>query len=603
MPPPGHARRGGDDDEPAEKGYDWQLLRRLLGYLRPYRRLLLVAVLAHVLVAALGPLRPWLSKLAIDQGVVLRDPDRLAWIVGGFLALLLLQAAVLYGLTYLMQYLGQHVIHDLRVRVHAHINTLDLRYFDRTPVGKLVTRVTSDIDALNELFSSGIVMMISDVLVVCWILVFMLAINWRLALITLVILPPLVMGTMWFRRRVRDAFRATRKHLASLNSFMQERVTGIEVVHLFAQAEREGQRFATINADYRAANVRTVFYYALYFPFVEILSAVAFALILWYGGGLARAGSLVTLGEIVAFIQFTDMFFRPIFDLSDKYNVLQSAMAAAERLFQVLDTAPAIRDPAQPRALPTPVRGAVTFEHVTFAYDGDQQVLRDLSFSIAPGETVAIVGHTGAGKTTIISLLARFYDVSAGRILVDGVDVRELRQQDLRRALAIVLQDVFLFAGTAHANISLENPAITPERVRAAAVTVGADRFLDRLPQGDATVLTEGGLSLSAGERQLLAFARALAHDPAILVLDEATASVDSETEQLIQRGLARLLAQRTAIVIAHRLSTIKSADRILVLHHGELREQGKHQELLARRGIYHRLYQLQYREQEAVPA
>ena len=592
----------GEESEP--NAYDLRLLKRLVAYAKPYRTSLLLAFACNVLVASLGPLRPYLTKIALDDHVVSGDYQGLLGIIAILFATLVVQAGGLYGLTFLMQYMGQHIIHDIRVRLHRHVTGLDLSYFDHTPVGRTVTRLTNDVDALNDLFSSGLVMIVSDLLVVFWLLIFMLILNWQLALITLLIVPLLVYATMLFRAKARQAFRDVRQHLASLNSFMQEHIAGIGVVQLFARERQEADKFAATNAEYRQATVRTVFYYALYFPFVEILSAVAIALILLYGGYGARRGpGGVSIGEIAAFIQFAEMFFRPIYDLSNKYNILQSAMASSERIFDLLDTPPVVE--ARPEdAIPLEtVTGQIEFDNVSFSYDEGNPILKNISFAVAPGETVAIVGASGAGKTTIARLLRGFYELDEGRILIDGKDLRQLDPQEVRRHIGAVSQDVFIFAGRIDANISLGDPQLDDADIRRAATSVGADKFIEQLPGGYAEEVAEGGLSLSAGQRQLLAFARAMAYRPDVLVLDEATSNVDSQSEQHIQHAVERLLANRSAIVIAHRLSTIRNASKIIVLHHGEIREAGGHEELLAQRGIYYRLYQLQYQEQEpAVP-
>jgi len=587
-----------NDDDVKDKPYDMKLLKRLMRYMRPYRWHLVTVLSLNVVVSALGPLRPWLVQIAIDDHVAHGDMPGLMRMIAILGGTMVGQAVLLYILTYLMRFVGQHILYTLRLEVFQHASRLPLKYFDKTPVGRVVTRVTNDIDTLDDMFSSGIVMIMTDVMVIGCILAFMFKMDWRMALLSLTIVPPLLIVSFLFRIKARTAFRDVRKHLARLNSFMQERVTGMAIVQLFGRERDELAQFGGINEDHTEANIRTIRYYAFYFPTVEFLSTLVITLILWYAGGQLLQGAL-SVGVLFAFVQWTEQFFRPIFDLSDKYNVLQNALASSERIFELLDTESGITDPAEPKVISG--QGAVDFENVWFSYgDNEEWVLRDLSLHIEPGQTVAIVGATGAGKTTIISLLNRFYDVQKGTIRVDGHDLREYRVADLRHQIAIVLQDVYLFPGTVKANISLENDEIPEERIIAAAKMVGADRFIDKLPDGYDSMLLEGGSSLSVGQKQLLSFARALAYDPRILILDEATSSVDTETEQQIQTAIAEMLHGRTAIVIAHRLSTIQTADRIIVMHKGEVREHGTHAELLAADGIYSRLYQLQYKDQEA---
>jgi ATP-binding cassette, subfamily B, multidrug efflux pump len=471
-------------------------------------------------------------------------------------------------------------------------------YFDRNPVGRLMTRVTSDVETLNELFSSGVVTIFGDAFTLVAIMGMMLAIDWRLALVTFAVIPLVWVTARIFRRRVRDAFRDIRFRLARLNSYLQERLSGMRVVQLFGREESSARRFAELNQEHLSAHLRSITIYAVFFPVVEVLTAVAMALLLWYGG-LRTLGGTLTVGVLAAFIQYTRRFFQPLQDLSEKFNLLQSAMASSERVFSLLDEPIVVREPSVPSALARPVRGAVRFEGVWFRYSADGPwVLRDISFEALPGQTLALVGHTGAGKTTIVNLLLRFYDPDRGRITIDGVDIRELSTADLRSIIGFVQQDLFLFTGDILHNLTLD-AAITADAAREAARRVGADRFIERLPSGYGHELGERGRSLSVGERQLLSFARALALDPKILVLDEATSSVDAEAEALIQRAIGELMSGRTSLVVAHRLSTILHADEILVLHHGEIRERGSHRELLAAEGIYQRLYQLQLRGQE----
>ena len=522
----------------------------------------------------------------------------LAAVATVYLGALVLGFVVLYLQSYLMQMMGQYVMADLRRQIFGKLQDLPVAYFDRHPVGRLVTRVTNDVDALNELFTAGIVSIFGDLVLLAGIVGVLFWLDWRLALVTFCILPLLAALTLWFKVRARQRYREVRLKLAAINSFLQEQITGMSVVQLFNQERRTFDAFSGINDEHRDANVATVFYYAVYYPAVELITALGAALILWYGGGQVLRAAL-SVGALVAFLQYAQRFYRPLSDLSEKYNILQAAMASAERIFGLLDAPVGIAAPAEGAHRPAAVRGAVEFDGVGFAYLEGEDVLHDVSFRIEPGETVAVVGHTGAGKSTIASLLLRFYDVGRGRVLIDGVDVRDWDLDALRRGTAMVLQDVFLFAGTVGDNIGLGSGEIGAARIRRAAREVHALEFIERLPGGFDSRLKERGGGLSVGQKQLIAFARALAFDPRILILDEATSSVDTETERLIQMALDRLLADRTSLVIAHRLSTIQRADRILVLHQGRLCEQGTHQQLLARDGLYRRLYELQYQGEE----
>lgn len=584
-------------DEILGKAYDSKLMKRLLGYVKPYKKYVVLAILMNIVVAALGPLRPYLTKVAIDDYIALNDYDGLFLISGVLLATLLFQSVIQYYLTYYTQLMGQKIIYDLRVSIFSHVQRLALRFFDKTPIGRLVTRTTNDVEALNELFSSGIVMVFSDVFQIFWILVFMFFMSWDLSLVTLSVLPILIYATFLFRRKVREAYRDVRFHLARLNSYMQEHVTGMNVVQIFSKEKDELIKFSGINADHRKANIDSIFYYAVFYPIVELLSSLAIALIIWYGGGEVVQNAL-TIGVLFAFIQFTEMFFRPIRDLSEKYNIMQTAMASSERIFKLLDNKTFIKNPDKPKDLKR-VKGEIEFKDVWFAYNPGEYVLKNISLKINPGETIALVGHTGAGKTSIINILTRFYDIQKGKILIDGVDISEIDKRKLRKYISIVLQDVYLFSGTIKSNISLGSPEISDERVIEAAKIVGADKFIEKLPNKYDEEVKEKGATLSVGQKQLISFARALAYNPQILILDEATSSVDTETEILIQQAIEKLLVGRTSIVVAHRLSTIQNADKIVVMHKGEIREIGTHQDLLAKQGIYYKLYQLQYKDQE----
>jgi ATP-binding cassette subfamily B protein len=584
------------DDDPVARSYDRRLLVRLLGYLRPYKGRVALAFLLIVAMAGLDLVGPYLTKVAIDRYISRGDASGLATVAALYLLALALAFVVRFAQVYVMQMTGQMVMLDMRRRIFGHLQSLHVGYFDRNPVGRLMTRVTTDVDAINELFTSGVVTVFGDLFTLFGIMAVMAAMNWKLALVTFSVLPFFFLVTNWFRRGSRQSFREVRRHVARMNAFLQENLTGMGVVQLFRREERNSAAFSAVNRDHADANLVQIFYYAVFYPAIELLAAVAVALILLYGGGSVLEGAL-TLGALVAFVQYSERFWRPISDLSEKFNILQSAMASAERVFTLLDTEPKVAAQASPVRLPA-VRGSVAFEGVSFAYEAEDWVLRDIDFAVEPGRSVALVGATGAGKTSVISLLARFYDVQRGRVTLDGVDVRRLDPLQLRSSLALVLQDVHLFSGTVASNIRLGSP-IPDERVRAAARAVHAHRFIEALPQGYETEVRERGATLSVGQKQLLSFARALAHDPRVLVLDEATSSVDTETEAQIQDALRVLLKGRTAIVIAHRLSTIQNVDEILVMHRGRIRERGRHQDLLAQRGLYWRLYQLQYKDQE----
>ena len=584
-------------DDIKGKAYDSKLMKRLLSYVKPYKGYVILAILLNIIVAGLGPLRPYLTKIAVDEAIADKDYNTLLVIVLILIGTLIFQAVFQYILTYFTQLMGQKIIFDLRVKIFSHIQKLSLKYFDKTPIGTIVTRVTNDVEALNEMFSSGIIMVFSDVFIIFWIFGFMFAMSWKLALITLSVLPILFYATFLFRKKVRIAYRQERKYLARLNSYMQEHITGMNVVQIFGKEKDEFKKFIGINSDYRDALIRSVFYYAAFYPVVEILSSISLALIIWYGGG-SVINEAMTIGVLFAFIQYTEMFFRPIRDLSEKYNIMQTAMAASERIFEVLDNNTIIENKGTVHPIGK-LKGEVEFKNVSFAYNKDEYVLRDVSFNIQPGETVAIVGATGAGKTSIISLLSRFYDIEKGEIKVDGINIKDLNKDDLRKKISVVLQDVFLFSGDIESNIGLNSSEVSTDKLLNAAKIVGADKFIQKLPNKYKEVVKEKGATLSVGQKQLISFARALAFDPQILILDEATSSVDTETELLIKQAIEKLLVGRTSIVIAHRLSTIQNADKIIVMHKGEIREIGTHQELLTRKGIYYKLYQLQYKEQE----
>jgi len=593
------------DDEVLGKAYDARLMRRLVQYLRPYWRQVIVALVAMVFGGCASLAQPYLIKIAIDRYIAGGAVAGLNWLAFLFLIVLTVGFVAEYIQTWTMQLTGQRIMFDLRMGIYSHLQRLDLRYYDRNPVGRLMTRVTSDVDVLNDMFTSGFVTAFGDLFMLVGIMVMMIWMNWRLAIVAFAVLPLIVLVTQWFRRNVRESYRVVRGWIARINAFLQENITGMATVQLFRREALNYARFDEIDRQHRDANIESIFYYAVFYPAIEAVSALASALIIWYGGASVLRGTL-TLGALVAFLQYSQRFFRPISDMSEKFNILQSAMASSERIFNLLDEPVEITSPAAPRSRPAGAQGHIRFEHVWFAYneartDGGEPewVLKDVSFEVRPGQRIGIVGATGSGKTTIISLLLRLYDVQKGRITVDGVDLREMDLHDLRRLFSLVLQDVHLFSGTIADNIRLGNMAIDDARMRQAARAVHAESFIERLPNGYDSTVAERGSTLSVGQKQLLSFARALAFDPRVLILDEATSSVDTETELLIRDALHVLMAGRTTIAIAHRLSTIQDMDNILVLHKGKIREAGSHQELLAQRGIYFKLFELQYQSAE----
>jgi ATP-binding cassette subfamily B multidrug efflux pump len=587
------------EEEVLGKAYDGRLMRRLLTYLWPYKWHALLALASIMLHSALQLAPPYLTKVAIDDHIAAGRLEGLGAIAALFLVVLVASFAFEYLQTWLMQLTGQRIMYDLRMAIYGRLQQLDVRFYDRNPVGRLMTRVTTDVDALNELFTGGVVAVFGDVFTLTGIMIVMLVLDWELALASFAVLPLIALVTQWFRRNVRESYRTVRAWIARINAFLQENITGMSTVQLFRREARNFERFESINARHRDANIDSIFYYAVFYPSIELFGSLAAAIILWFGGLSVMADTL-TLGALVAFIQYSSRFYQPISDLSEKFNILQSAMASSERIFKLLDEPAEIVSPPDGRRRDPAHAPHIRFDHVWFAYAGEDYVLRDVTFDVAPGERVGIVGATGAGKTTIINLLMRFYDVSRGRILIDDVDIRAFALEDVRRLVGLVLQDVHLFSGTIDANIRLGEDDIDERAVDRAAEAVGAQRFIERLPDRGHTALGERGASLSVGQKQLLSFARALAFDRPVLVLDEATSSVDTETELAIRHALKILMQGRTTLAIAHRLSTIQDMDKILVLHKGSLREVGTHQELLAQRGIYYKLYQLQFKD--AVP-
>jgi ATP-binding cassette, subfamily B, multidrug efflux pump len=583
------------EEEALGKAYDARLMRRLLGYLRPYRPLVgcaLAAIIGHSLIE-LAP--PYLTKLVIDRYIPAGNLSGLGTIAALYLATLLGSFVLEFAQTWMLQVVGQRIMFDLRMQIFGHLQRADLRFYDRNPVGRLMTRVTSDVDVLNDLFTSGVVSAFGDLFTLLGIMTVLIWMDWRLALVAFSVLPLIALVTQWFRKNVRESYRTVRTWIARINAFLQERITGMATVQLFRRERRDFAAFDEIDRAHRDANVQSIFYYAVFYPAIELVSALAASLIIWIGGGWVMADAL-TLGSLVAFLQYSQRFFRPISDMSEKFNVLQGAMASSERIFALLDTPIEVTDPVSPApSAATAGIGTIRFEKVTFAYVPGEPVLKHVSFEVEPGQRVALVGATGSGKTTIVNLLLRFYDVQEGRITIGGVDIRELDLATLRAMFGLVLQDVHLFSGTVAGNVRLGNDSIGEDAVRRAVDAVHAGAFIDRLPEGLQTAVAERGATLSVGQKQLLSFARALAFDTPVLILDEATSSVDTETELMIRDALKVVMRGRTTIAIAHRLSTIQDMDRILVLHKGELREAGTHQELLATRGIYHRLYQLQF--------
>jgi ATP-binding cassette subfamily B protein len=627
------------DDDVVGKAYDSHLMGRLLTYLRPYKLQAIISLVAILLKACSDVLGPYLTKVAVDRYMTARPAPHPSALTGWlspnamvgvtqiasiYLGTLVLSYLLEFVQTYLMQWTGQKVMFDMRSQIFRHIQNMHVSFFDRNPVGRLVTRLTSDVDALNEMFTSGVFAIFEDVFVLLLIVGIMLRMNWWLALIAFAVLPLILAVTHVFRKNVRESYRRIRSAIARINASTQEHVSGMSVVQLFNREQRSYKEFEAVNKQHMVAFKDAIMAYALYYPAVELLSSVAIALVIWLGGnGVMR--NAVSIGVLVAFIQYSQRFFRPIQDLSEKYNILQAAMAASERVFKLLDTPAELQSPAAPRTSDS--SGRIEFQHVWFTYQrldaeqlariqraegpepivaaskGVEWILKDVSFVVEPDQTAAIVGHTGAGKTTIIGLMMRFYEIQSGRVLINGVDVREQDVAKLRRHFGVVLQDPFLFTGTIAENIRLGSDWITDERMRAAADEVNVGDFIRALPLQFDEPLRERGNSLSTGQKQLINFARALAHDPRILVLDEATSSVDTDTEMRVRSALERMVQGRTSVIVAHRLSTVQQADRILVMHKGQLRELGTHQELLGQRGLYWKLYQLQYKDQELPPA
>jgi ATP-binding cassette subfamily B protein len=586
------------EEEAIGKTYDFQIARRLFRYLRPYSRLLIFSLILTLALNLLGVLQPKFTQYAIDWYILPRKTEGVMLLVGLYVGVQFLRFVFSYLQTVLLNTVGQYVMFDIRRELYDKLQHQEVAYYDRNPVGRIMTRLTSDVDALNELFTQGFTDVLGDVVMIVAIVGVMLWMDVRLTLITLLTVPMLFAATTWFRKGARRGYDMVRTRIARINAFLQEHFAGAQTVQIFNAERKSLEKFREINEDYRNANIETIFFYAVFFPLVDFIGAVGIALIIWYGGYRVLQNTPehtgLTLGALVAFIQYSNFLFQPIRDISDKYNVLQAAVVASHRIFKTLDLPILITSPEQPKRSGR-ARGVIEFENVWFAYKEEDWVLKDVSFKVEAGQSVALVGHTGSGKSTITNLLMRFYDVQRGRILLDGTDLREWDLQSLRENFAVVLQDVFLFSGTVESNVRLGRQEISGERVKWAAEEVHADRFIERLKEGYQAEVRERGAGLSVGQKQLISFARALAFDPALLILDEATSSIDTETEQLIQQAIERVMRDRTSIVVAHRLSTIQRADQIIVLHHGEIRERGTHQQLLATRGLYWMLYKLQY--------
>ncbi|MCB2410449.1 ABC transporter ATP-binding protein [Hymenobacter lucidus] len=574
--------------------FDWQVLRRLMSYVRPYRRIFYFLIFLTIATAALGTLRPFLIQRMVDVSIEQGDMLGLNKMFGLLLILLVAHALVSYLQTYFGGWLGQYIVRDIRVDLYKHILDLRLKFFDRTPIGVLVTRNISDVETLSDVFSEGLAAMIGDILQLLFIMAFMFYIDWRLTLVSLSVIPPLLYSTYVFKEKVKTSFQEVRTAVANLNSFVQEHLTGMNVVQIFNNEEREYRKFKAINQEHTRANIRSVLYYSIYFPVAEVLAAVGVGLLVWYAAQGQIEGT-ISKGALIAFIMYNALFFRPIRQIADRFNTLQLGLVSTERLLKLLDSKELIADNGT--YTPASLRGDVQFDKVWFAYNDEEYVLRDVSFEVKAGQTIAFVGATGAGKTSIINLLNRFYEINKGTISVDGHDLREYDLKELRRHIGVVLQDVFLFAGTIQDNITLGNQDITEEQIWAAADLVGARRFIERLPGGLQYPVMERGATLSVGQRQLISFVRAMVYQPRIIILDEATSSVDSETEELIQQAIEKLMQGRTSLVIAHRLSTIQKADRIIVLDRGEIKESGTHEELLRHGGFYQQLYQMQYKD------
>lgn len=572
---------------------DRYIVSRLLDYIKPYKGLITAAVVITLAGSVFGPLRPFLTKVAIDDHIAKNDLQGLAFISLLLTGVILLEGLKQYASTWITQIIGQKAVFNIRMDVFRHLQKLPVRFFDRNPIGRLITRTTNDVESLNEMLSSGVISILGDIAQLLFIVVMMTLLDWQLTLIVLGILPIMLYVTMTFKNKVRSAFTNVRTHLARLNSFFQEHIAGMNIVQLFNHQEIAFDRYAAVNADHRDANIRTVFYFSLYYPLIELLSSIAAGLVIWYSGARVLKADL-TIGVVISFVQYIWLFFRPLQHLSDKFNIMQTAITSSDRIFRLLEE-PVEREESESDRPALTFSECIALHHVWFAYDEKNWVLKDLSFDIRKGEKIAIVGATGSGKTTIINILSGLYPYAQGSVTIDGTELKNIPGSSLRKLIGVVMQDVILFSGTLRENLAFSNPGIPDEKIIEAARIVGADRFISQLPGGYGYRVKENGTGLSAGQKQLIAFVRALLYNPQILVLDEATSSVDTETEQLIEAATAKLMQGRTSIMIAHRLSTVQKADRIMVMHKGVIRETGTHQELLAERGLYYKLYLLQH--------
>jgi len=597
------AAKQAHEEEAIGKTYDFRVARRLLRYLKPYWHIAAIALVLTVVVNILASIQPRFTQMAVDDYITPKNTDGIWLFALAFFGLFLFRFVFSYLQEILLNNVGQRVMFDLRTQIYTKLQEQEVAYYDKNPVGRVITRITSDVDALNELFTSGVIDVLGDLVIIFAIVAQMFWLDWKLALVSLITVPLLFTATNWFRKHAREGFDKVRTRTAKLNAFLQEHISGAQTVQLFNAEAKAQKNFNEINDDYRNANIETIYYYSIFYPMVDFIGTIGVAIVIWFGGyqfltETSALKSALTIGIVIAFVQYSQNLFQPIRDLSDKFNILQAAIVASHRIFQLLDLPVAVKSPEQPKKKGKVV-GQIEFQNVWFAYKDDNWVMKDVSFTINPGESVALVGHTGSGKTTVTNLLMRFYDVQKGRILLDGVDVRDWDLHDLRENFAVVLQDVFLFSGAIEDNIRLGNKNISDEKIHWAAEEVHAAEFIEKLDEGYKAEVKERGAGLSVGQKQLISFARALAFEPTILILDEATSSIDTETEQLIQQAVDRVMLDRTSLVIAHRLSTIQKCDRIMVFHHGELREKGTHQELLNLHGLYWRLYQLQYVEEK----